>query len=89
MYSRFIIVKNKKYIFKIKCTKSSYYIDFQRNKFSRNVFDCSFFNRSRSKISVLWCVFEIFAMLIASFGGDNWFKLRLVYDVPADKEGEL
>lgn len=25
------------------------------------------------------CVFVIFAMLIASFGSDNWFKLRLVY----------
>nr|DAM65240.1 MAG TPA: hypothetical protein [Caudoviricetes sp.] len=35
------------------------------------------------------CIFVIFAMQIASFGGDNWFKLRLVYYDPADKEGEL
>ena len=53
------------------------------------MFDCLFFNQSQSKICVLMCVFVIFAMLIANFGGDNWFKLMLVYDVPADKEGEL
>jgi hypothetical protein len=64
-------------------------VDFQGNKFSKNVFDCLFFNQLKNKVCVLWCVFEIFAMLIANFGGDNWFKLRLVYYVPADKEGEL
>jgi len=41
----------------------------------------------KSKVCVLWCVFEIFAMLIANFGSDSWFKLRLVYYAPADKEG--
>lgn len=44
---------------------------------------------SKVKVCVLWCVFEIFAMLIANFGSDSWFKLRLVYYAPADKEGEL
>nr|DAY08668.1 MAG TPA: hypothetical protein [Bacteriophage sp.] len=51
--------------------------------------DCLFFNRSQSKICVLWCVFEIFAMLIANFGSDSWFKLKFVYYVHADKEGKL
>jgi hypothetical protein len=53
------------------------------------VFICSFFNLLQSKICVLWYVFEIFAMLIANFGSDSWFKLKFVYYVPADKEGEL
>jgi hypothetical protein len=53
------------------------------------VFDCLFFSQSQSKICVLWCVFEIFAMLIANFGSDSWFKLKFVYYGPADKEGEL
>ena len=53
------------------------------------MFDCLFFKLLQSKACVLKCIFVIFAMLIASFGGDNWFKLRLVYYVPADKEGEL
>lgn len=53
------------------------------------MFDCLFFNQLQSKICVLMCVFVIFAILIASFGGDNWFKLRLVYYGSADKEGEL
>nr|DAW69672.1 MAG TPA: hypothetical protein [Caudoviricetes sp.] len=35
----------------------------------------------------MWCVFMIFAMLIANFGSGSWFKLRLVYYAPADKEG--
>lgn len=48
-----------------------------------------FFNQLKNKVCVLVCVFVIFAMLIASFGGDNWFKLRLVYYGSADKEGEL
>ena len=66
-----------------------YIVDFQRNKFFEIVFNCLFFNRSQSKVCVLWCVFKIFAMLIANFGSDSWFKLRLVYYAPADKEGEL
>lgn len=66
-----------------------YIVDFQRNKFFEIVFNCLFFNRLQSKVCVLWCVFKIFAMLIANFGSDSWFKLRLVYYVPADKEGEL
>jgi hypothetical protein len=53
------------------------------------VFDRLFFNQPQSKVRVLKCIFVIFAMLIASFGGDSWFKLRLVYYDPADKEGEL
>nr|DAJ87517.1 MAG TPA: hypothetical protein [Caudoviricetes sp.] len=53
------------------------------------MFDCLFFNQLKSKVCVLKCIFVIFVMLIASFGGDNWFKLRLVYYAPADKEGEL
>ena len=89
MYLWFIIVKNKKYIFLIKCTNCSYLIDLQRNKFLKIEFNCLFFNQLKSKVCVLWCVFEIFAMLIANFGSDSWFKLRLVYYVPADKEGEL
>ena len=52
-------------------------------------FDCLFFDRLQNKVCVLWCIFEIFAMLIANFGSDSWFKLRLVYYAPADKEGEL
>ena len=52
-------------------------------------FNCLFFNQQQSKVCILRCVFEIFAMLIASFGNDSWFKLRLVYYAPADKEGEL
>jgi hypothetical protein len=53
------------------------------------VFNCLFFDRLQGEVYVLKCIFVIFAMLIANFGGDNWFKLMLVYDVPADKEGEL
>lgn len=53
------------------------------------MFDCLFFNQLKSKVCVLKCIFVIFVMLIASFGGDNWFKLRLVYYAPADKEGGL
>ena len=51
------------------------------------MFDCLFFNQLQSKVCVLRCVFVIFAMPIASFGGNNWFKLRLVYYAHADKEG--
>nr|DAK08805.1 MAG TPA: hypothetical protein [Caudoviricetes sp.] len=53
------------------------------------MFVCLFFNQLKSKVCVLKCIFVIFAMQIASFGGDNWFKLRLIYYDPADKEGEL
>jgi hypothetical protein len=53
------------------------------------VFDRLFFNQPQNKVRVLKCIFVIFAMLIASLGGYNWFKLRLVYYDHADKEGEL
>nr|DAS37743.1 MAG TPA: hypothetical protein [Caudoviricetes sp.] len=51
------------------------------------MFVCLFFNQLKSKVCVLKCVFVIFAMPIASFGGNDWFKLRLVYYAHADKEG--
>lgn len=51
------------------------------------MFNCLFFDLPRSKVCVLRCIFVIFAMPIASFGGNNWFKFRLVYYAHADKEG--
>ena len=60
-----------------------------KNKVLNFLFICLFFNQLQSKVRVLRCVFVIFAILIANFGSDNLFKLRLGYYGPADKEGEL
>jgi hypothetical protein len=60
MYFKFIIVKNKKYIFKIECTICSYLIDFQRKNFLENVFDCLFFNQKRGENRKVRSFFEMF-----------------------------
>lgn len=77
----------------LNCNGRHIYLNYSRHSLTKNfVGRCLidyFFNQWQSKVCVLKCIFVIFAMQIASFGSDSWFKLRLVYYAPADKEGEL